>query len=542
MVTLTTILILEVNIIVIGDIMRRIFSGFLILILLLVSFPENVEAAAATQIQYYINTNDLMRLYSSDEYGNIKKLSDRIVDRAWETRNYLYFTVVEGECFPRPYGREEYGLFRIKKDGSDEIFIDRFDTSDWEFLFNDNYVCYFSNEVIGGYEVGDYARQNESEYYDRETIYVSDDVLRTLKPVSLSDDYVYFTNNDNNSYRVYFHRGENVYPYKPKQVNKMPKASQKAIKKQATDMIGEKAIAWKSVKNADHYIISKLDPATGKYTKIAETNNTKINIYVPSKEFNAEYKITAAVNGKYYKTECIDYVYDESFCGFASSELFTIDLNGKNKNIIKTFDVLKNNGLSDEASFLYTDKAVYVKYPEDITDVDYGDSLFRYDFSSGTVQTLIEGEMFSPDYYDLLCFANDRIIYKYKNYLCTVDKTGNRRFIVKLNYRKSHFDFQLYNDRLYYNDKGLCSINIDGSGFKKYFTSDKIEWQFVICDDMLYYVKNDDNYKRHIYKCTINGKEDVMVIDDEMIEMYIDNKYLYFSYDNPRIWERVAIV
>ena len=55
-------------------------------------------------------------------------------------------------------------------------------------------------------------------------------------------------------------------------------------------------------------------------------------------------------------------------------------------------------------------------------------------------------------------------------------------------------------------------------------------------------MKNDDNYKRHVYRSTINGKEDEMVIDDEMIEIYIDNGYLYFSHDNQRIWERVAIV
>ena len=574
-------------------IMKQKFYYVLIAVLFITRFfCFDVTAKEFDNLSFYINSNDLDRLYCVRSNGTgLKRLSDRIVDRAWETKSYIYFTVSEDECFPAPCGKEEYGLFRIKKDGTNEIFIERFDTSIWDFLFNDNYVCFYDDKLIRGYKADDYENQDGREYYDREKIYVSDDVLKTLAPKRLSDNYVYFTDKNNLPYRIFFH--ENGNPNKPVKINKLPSPSQKELPVKATDRFCEKSLMWNEVKNAERYIISKQNSETGRYVKIAETTKNKITFEVPSKELNTKYKVTACAGNKYYKTTLTENIFDENFIGFSSREcfykgklyryekrhwtsnkpsgihvydfvesepkliyegeidelivyddriycnyldqLFTIDLNGKNKVTVTEFDELHDNESVHESQFMFTDKAVYVKYVEDIFDEDHGDSLIRYDFESGSQSKIIEGEPYSPDYYLLVCYVNDKIVYKYKEYLCTVDKMGNRRFTSKPdNYG------QFYNGKFYFNDNGLCSINFDGSCFKRYFTPKKFVADYIIYDNMLYYIKGT-NYKWHIYRCSLDGRNDEIIVKDDVDDMYIESDYLYYTLYDSEEWLRVDL-
>lgn len=541
--------------------------------------------AAAPSVIYYINTNDLNRLYSMNSDGtNVSRLSDRIIDRAWETESCIYFTVSKENTLPTASYEEEYGLFRINKDGTNEVFIRREDTSKWNYLFNDNYICYYDAKTIGGYEVGEYI--DENEYADREYVLVDDNLLKSFIPVGIDNNYVYFTDKSNSPYRVNFHGYDSGYLHKAVKITKLPQFKQKNISQKAGIRVCEKGLMWKSVKGAKEYIVYVKNSKTGKYRKVIQTTDTNIRIDVPANELTSTYKVIADVSGKkkaaklvrfedYEKYlgnsstlvvyngklyQCLDddiktnrkagiyiddmtgskpsllyegdvtalFIYEDVIYFCVRREyydyLYSMNINGDNVKCIVTNNELK----VDIGQLIVTDKSIYIIGEKDIDDVDYSDSLFRYDLENETFLVIRAGEMYCPEYYSISCYADDKLIYRNNNYLCSIDRNGERQFIAKLDNSNSFNGCQFYKGKLYYNDNGLCSINTDGSGFKRHFSSDKIQWQFIIFEDTLYYVINNDEYERNVYKCNLDGTNDQIVIDENVRYIHIYDGYLYY--------------
>ena len=558
--------------------MKKIIISLFLSVIFMFVCVTNVDATNEKNERiYYINSADMNRLYSMKSDGSgIKKLSDTIVSNAWEYKNYIYFTVRNADSFPAQYGMEECGIFRIKKDGSNELNINN-DFEDYtdDLFVSDKYVAFWDDEGYLMFYDSDHSVYDDTDYgYPIDAEGISIRKLKNYKIRSISDKYLYLSDKSGKTfYRTAI--GDDIV--KPEKINKLPASKQKKLDVLSTDYYCEKYLEWKAVKGADNYIISRLNKKTDKYTKFAQTSETSIRIEVPANELNAEYKVVASVNGRSKIAKLVEFEDKEKFLGVGSSEvlyngklyayvnyglyvydfekndpvliyddyaenifiqddiiyfyndgLFSMDIDGKN---IRKLVSDKDTDGNDVNNIIYTDKSIYFICSRDMDDLECGDSIYCYDREKENISAVVTGKESCREHFFFITFADDRIIYTYGNgKIAGINKNGERKYIAD---DFARYYYKVYNGEIYFFNNGLCRINPDGTGFER-FSSDFniVSSEYLIYNDKIYY-KEYIGYTVDSFLCSCDfyGNNKTRILEDveNVDEFIIVDDMLYYT-------------
>ncbi len=580
-------------------IMKKLTTfSFLVLVMMLIcGISVSAENNANSRI-YYINSSDMNRLYSMRQDGSdIKKLSDRIASNAWESRSYIYFTVRGADSFPAPNGKEERGIFRIKKDGSDEInVINDFEDYTDDLFVSDKYVAFWSEFLdeprLIIYDKAHFENYSSHGHYYYNYVEINKDQFKNFDICGISGDNILLCDKSKkNYYRSAIKYTPDNSLEKPVQIKKLPEITQNKLEVLSTDHYCEKGLKWKEINGAESYTVSRLNEKTGKYKKLAQTSDTSIRLDVLTNDLDAEYKVTASLNGRNKAAKLVDFENNEKYLGesgtqvvykgklyacmefdpwseqrdclyvydfinkdpailyeghvkmifiqddtifyLCGSGLFSMDIDGK--NIKKLFNKDDIEGTIVRNIF-FTDKSIYIIGEEDIYDEYCGDSIFRYDRKKQSISTVYSGEMGCREYFNFISFQNDRIIFSYGNgKIASINNNGERKFISD-GFTRNYY--KVVNDKIYYFDNGLCRVNIDGSGFERLCSEINIpDLDYFICNDKLYYKKSKKLYSGEyaLYCCDLNGSNDTFLLG-EVYNFFVSDDTLYYTTSRYSDW------
>lgn len=451
----------------------------------------------------------------------------------------------------------------VENDNYDDLETDHWSSLDWEKYYANPENGYFSGYYFNG----------------------------------LKNGYVYLTSCKDGSYRKI--KIDNLASLNGKladtdasaeliEVKKLPEKfdSKRNLPSLSTDYYREKKLAWSKADGCDKYQISKYDENQRAFSVIFETVETSAIISVLNSEYNLEYKVTAVKksNGKenYTDVPLIEY-HAKEYCtgngGGASAEygelyivclsdgiysvnkdeervfkiscdtaesvcyadetvyyitapdlnfrriLYSITTDGKNKKeLYRTgYEIL---------SFTVTNKSIYFNEFND----DWGSSsIIKIDRVSGKISEIVGGGVTDP-IISGMCFYDDKIFYSCDispDNIISANPDGTKKRIIT---KKGNEQLFQHGGKLYFLSGGLCSVNTDGSEFKRLANGDIFAESngFQINDDRLYFVK-----KGSIYSAETNGTnmkkilsskkyfvDSFSVCDNGII--FISNKNMYF--------------
>lgn len=400
--------------------MKKFFAYMITALVILVSNAApfiNCAAISEKKWVYYINSNDNNRLYKMlSDNTNVTKLSDYIVSQAVVCDDWIYFTVSYKDTAPR----SDYGLFRIKTDGSSEEELITDYLRDGPIIMTDidniyrwsDYICIQHNDEIYIYYNNELCRTVTLNEY----IYIDDTHVGTDH--WSSRDWEEYLNNPEIGYYLgyYFSGYKNGYVYlkncmdgsyskikiddladfkcnltgtgayaKLIKEKKLPEKfdSKKNLPHIPTDYYREKKLAWSKTENCIKYKISKYDKKKKDFSVISETEETSAIISVLDSEYDLEYKVTAVKKSKgkeiytdvplaeyHAKEYCIgngrgvSAEYGDLYIVCLSDGIYSVDKNGK-----------KISRISEDTAVLvyYADGTVYYITAQ---DSDYYSSLY----------------------------------------------------------------------------------------------------------------------------------------------------------------------
>lgn len=278
---------------------------------IIVCLINNISVYAAnSEWIYYSNENDAGRLYKIMKNGNgLTRLSTESAHDITELGEWIYY-----------YNNSKTGgVFRTKTDGSvTEKLVDGFENECYG-VYKDNgyvYAAYFYGNKISYGEPG--FIYSMIDIYDQNGLYSSIELdssefeSRLPECICIKDNCIYYSNNsafycmelDSDAYDVQDTISE---------VDSVPENERKDSKEAIIsncDFYRNKYLHWRSVSNAEKYVVYRLNEQNGKYKKLAETLDTEINLTVLNSQYNCQYKVAAIkkVNGdtKKYKVKMLE--------------------------------------------------------------------------------------------------------------------------------------------------------------------------------------------------------------------------------------------
>ncbi|MDE7293077.1 MAG: DUF5050 domain-containing protein [Oscillospiraceae bacterium] len=477
---------------------------------------------------YYSNTNDVGRLYKIKKDGSgMKRLSMQTA----------YDIEVLGEWVYYFNNSQKGGAFRTKTDGSEtEKLIDGFEHECYG-VYKDRghiYIPYIEGNKISYGEPKEYYCSNVLIYGENGRIseitiddQISDDQL--ARCVEAVNDCIIFSRrekrSDDDTYyslKLNFDDGyanvQDTVELKALPSGVLIKSKGKGCCRSDTDFYRDKYLCWNEVKGAEKYIVYRIDPQSGKYKKLAETDGTDINITVANSEYNGKYTVTAVktVNNaaKQYKAKMLDSkAYDfssESFAAGYKDTYYYCEDDGIYCGS-KKISSRDTDGLCIANEKLYIDSAdgIYRMNMDgtEETLIFSGDERYIISIAAFDGKLLICYTNYS-EAYDVhtvimdpddgktveinnivmvyICAVNNKIIYRGGDGLIySMKRDGSDICCISENSAKGVY---VYNGKVYFcNDKGIFSMNYDGTEVGKIYETNAID--IAVCNDRIYFVE-----------------------------------------------------
>lgn len=519
---------------------------------------------------YYSNVNDSGRLYKIRNDGSdMTRLSMQTAKDIELLGGWIYY-----------YNSSQTGgAFRTKTDGSKtEKLVDGFENECYG-IYKDGghiYIPYMEGNKISYGEPGIIYScvliYDENDNASKIDINAAENSVQTARCIEVSNDRIYFSlkedyfgETDYYALKLNFEKAS-VNEQKTVKIKKLPaavskKAENKKYRRSDTDFYRDKYLCWKEVKGAEKYIVYRIDPKSGKYRKLAETDDTEISIAVANSEYNGKYKVTAvkAVNNatKQYKVKILDNMaYEFSagsfaagykntyfYCGkngiYCGSEkisskeadcicianeklyfvsrghIYKMDTDGSEETMITSiYDALGYNAdvwleVSCISSF---DDKVIVSFDTDNENHDVYTMIISPD--NDYIAEIINMEIKD------ICSVNNKLIFTGSDDLIySMNRDGSDICCISENTANS---LCCYKNKVYYcNDGGIFAMNCDGTDVKRIYETNARD--IAVCNDRIYFVEMYEKELSPIeyHACSIS-------IDDTELTEYMSDNYVNF--------------